>query len=545
MRFLRLLPLLGLLAVLVIPATASAAETGLNINGGAASGTPENFAQLSDTGSKWARHFFYWDDGLMESYDDIVAQEDARGVKTVFVVAAASRQAPADPQAYADFIGRMAKRWKGRLEAIEIWNEQDESQFWIGGPNPAKYVDLLQRSYTAAKAADPNVKIVFGPTVGNNYGFLEQAYAAGAKGYFDVMASHTDTACLVNSPMDYYRDPAMGDRIGRFVFLGYRELRATMLANGDDKPIWLTEIGWSAAQQTCDSGQWAGQKPAGVSEAQQAQFMREAYQCLAEDPYVQVAMWFNNRDLSGDGKMNNMYGLLRFDGSRRPAYDTFRQISQSGPGLSGPCGDFAVPSVQILSPTAGTVVGTGEPLPLKVTTSDKDVLRIMLEVKGGTKIRSFTRSGQPMASGTALNLTWQGAKRLPFGTHTIVATAIDAQGNKGTSQVTFRKVNPAKMKAQATRFPQLRLLGKGRKRTLTGQVKTKLPFTISGKVKAEWQNKRGGRWKKIHGAVYNAGKPFKFKQTLRYKGQWRVRVKYTGKRPFKSSTSKWIRFKVR
>ena len=100
------------------------------------------------------------------------------------------------------------------------------------------------------------------------------------------------------------------------------------------------------------------------------------------------------------------------------------------------------------------------------------------------------------------------------------------------------------MKAQTTRFPQLRLLGKGRKRTLSGQVRAKLPFTITGKVKVEWQNKRSGKWKKIHGAAYNAGKPFKFKQTLRYKGQWRVRVTYVGKRPFRSTTSKWLKFKV-
>ena len=180
------------------------------------------------------------------------------------VVAAASHQPPANPQAYADFVGPLAKRWKGRLEAIEIWNEQDETPVLDRrARSPSAYVDLLQRSYTAIKAADPHVKVVFGPTVGNNYGFLEQAYAAGAKGYFDVMAAHTDTACLVNSPMDYYRDPG-GHRIGRFVFLGYRELRATMLANGDDKPIWLTEIGWSAAQHTCETGMWAGQKLAGV-----------------------------------------------------------------------------------------------------------------------------------------------------------------------------------------------------------------------------------------------------------------------------------------
>jgi hypothetical protein len=200
--------------------------------------------------------------------------------------------------------------------------------------------------------------------------------------------------------------------------------------------------------------------------------------------------------------------------------------------------------VQILSPAANTVIGTGEALPLKVTTPDKDVLRIVLELKGGTKIRSFTNAGQPLASGAPLALNWQGAKRLPLGKHTLVVTALDGQRNVGTSELTFTKVNPATLKAQATRFPTLRLLGSGRKRTLAGQVKASLPFAISGRVKIQWQNKRQGKWKKIHGAAWNASKPFQFKQTLKYKGSWRVRVTYVGKRPFKSSTSKWISFKV-
>jgi hypothetical protein len=541
-RPLRLLPLLGLLAALAVPAAAPAAEVGLNLNGGVASGTPANYNQLTETGSKWARHFVYYDDAALPVLDDIVAQEDARGIKTLFVVAGASRQAPANPQQYADYVGAMAARFKGRLEAIEIWNEQDEGHFWIGGPNPARYVDLLQRSYTAIKAADPQLKVVFGPTVGHNYGFLEHAYAAGAKGYFDVMAAHTDTACNVDSPTKYYRD---GDRIGRYVFLGYRELRATMLANGDDKPIWLTEIGWSAAQHSCESGMWAGQKLAGVSEAEQAQYLKEAFHCLAADPYVQVAMWFNNRDLVADGKMNNMYGLLRVDGSRRPVADAFTDVARHGDRLTGPCGDFGAPTVQILSPAKGAIITPGQPLPVKVTTPDKDVLRILLEVKGGRKIRSFTRGGQPLGSGTALGLTWQGAKKLGYGSHTIVATAIDAQGNKGTAEMVVRKLNPATMAKQATRFPSLRLLGSGRKRTLSGQVKAKLPFAVPGRVLVRWENKRKGKWKKVHGAAWNATKPFKFKQQLKYKGQWRVRVTYKGKQPFRSSTSRWLTFKVK
>lgn len=542
MRYLRLLlPLLGLVAALAVPAAAPAAEVGLNVNGGVAAGTPENFGQLSESGAKWARHFVYYDDAAIASVDPLVAGGDARGVKTLLTVAAASRQAPADPQRYADYVGALAARFKGRLEAIEIWNEQDEGHFWIGGPNPQRYVDLLQRSYTAIKAADPHVKVVFGPTVGNNYAFLEQAYAAGAKGYFDVMAAHTDTACLVDPPTKYYRD---GNRIGRYVFLGYRELRASMLANGDDKPIWLTEIGWSAAQHACESGQWAGQKLAGVTEDQQAQYLKEAFHCMAADPYVQVAMWFNNRDLVGDGKMNNMYGLLRVDGSRRPVADAFADVARNGDRLTGPCGDFGAPSVSIVSPAKDAVIGAGDALPIKVTTPDNDVLRIMLEVKGNRKIRSFTKGGQPIAPGSLQSITWQGAKRLGYGTHTLVATAIDAQGNQGTAELTFRKVDPAKMKAQSTKVPTLRLLGSGRKRTLSGQVKAKLPFALPGKVLVEWHAKRKGKWKKVHGAAANAGKPFKFKQTLKYKGQWRVRVSYKGKRPFRSSKSKWITFKV-
>lgn len=543
MRFLRLIPLLAILAVLGLPtSSANAAEVGLNVNGGLAGGTPENFAQLTDVGAKWARHFYYWDDSHVESIGDIIANEDRRGIKTLITVAAKSNAAPSDPQQYALAVGRLAEVYKGRIEAIEIWNEADEPHFWAGAPQPAKYVDLLQRSYTAIKAVDPKVKVVFSPTVGHNYNFLEQAYAAGAKGYFDVMAAHTDTACNVASPTEYYRD---GGRIGRYVFLGYRELRATMLAQGDDKPIWLTEIGWSAAQHTCESGMWAGQKLAGVDEAAQAQFTREAYHCLAQDPYVEVAMWFNNRDLIADGKMNNMYGLLRFDGTQRPVYSVLKDIGARGDTLTGPCGDFGAPTVQVLSPTKDAMIGVGQPLPISVTTPDKDVLRILLELKGGAKIRSFTAGGRPLSSGNALKLTWQGAKKLPFGTHTLKITAIDGAGNQGSSEITFRKVNPSTMKSQATKFPTLRLLGTGKKRSLAGQLKSSLPFTISGKVKVEWQNKRKGKWKKIHAGQSNAGKPFKFKQSLKYKGNWRVRVTYTGLRPFKSSTSKWMSFKVK
>jgi len=545
-RLIRLFPLLGVLAALAVPSVASAAEIGLNINGGAASARAENFNQLSDTGAKYARHFLFYDAidevGLRE-YDKMVAEEDRRGIKTVLVVTGLPPLASQpDPDRYADFVGALAKRYGARLEAIEIFNEADDRVFWPNGPQVGSYVGLLQAAYTAIKQASPQTKVVFSPTVGNNYAFLEEAYKAGAKGFFDVMAAHTDTACLDRAPSEFYRDQG---RIGRFTFLGYREIRATMLANGDAKPIWLTEIGWSAARHLCEVGVSAGNKPAGVTEELQAQYLSEAMHCLKADPYVEVAMWFNNRDLGDDAKMDNMYGLLRFDGSRRPAYTAFQDYARHGDRLTGPCGDFGAPAVSILGPRPNTLIGTRDALTIRATSTDPDVLRMTFAVKGAPReIRNFTNAGQPLNLANGVTLNWQGAKQLPLGTHTIVVSAVDRQGNVGSAEVAVRKVNPATMPLQKTSVPALRLLGKGKKRTLSGELRSRVTFGIPGKVVAEWQNKRAGKWKKIHGAAKNANKPFQFKQTLRYKGQWRVRVVYKGAKPFRKTASKWITFKA-
>ena len=98
---------------------------------------------------------------------------------------------------------------------------------------------------------------------------------------------HTDTACLDRGPDEFYRENGV---LARFTFLGYRTVRDTMAAHGDGgKPIWMSELGWSSTNgspTSCTRGTWAGQKPSGVTEANQAAFLTKAYACLANDPYV-------------------------------------------------------------------------------------------------------------------------------------------------------------------------------------------------------------------------------------------------------------------
>ena len=176
-------------------------------------------------------------------------------------------------------------------------------------------------------------RALLGGLTGNDYPFLEGVYAAGARGSFDAVGVHTDTACNVLSPYDFLRGP--DNRMIPDSFLAYREVHATMLANGDDKPIWMTETSWRTTSAVCSEGAWAGQKPEGVTPELQAKYLSQAYHCLEQDPYVQVALWFPVQD---EGAI--VSGLLRADGSHKPSFAAMRSYIRNGDQLSEPCGVF-------------------------------------------------------------------------------------------------------------------------------------------------------------------------------------------------------------
>ncbi len=552
-------------AVLALPGVAAAAEPGLNIGGGpGAQGDAGAFAALADTGSRWARHFVHWgsvepaakgayDTGILNAFDSVVAQDLAAGASPLFVVTGAPAWAsgsadpnapPVDARHYADFVGFLAARYAGRVRAYEIWNEEDEPIWWTGAPEPARYAGLLNAAYGAIKAADPAAIVVFGPTTGNNFAFVEQVVDAGGIG-FDAVGVHTDTACLTTGPGSYLRDPGSG-RISRFSFLGYREVRASLLARGLDRPIWMTELGWSATQETCTRGESAGRKPGGVSEADQATFLNAAYACLGQDPFVQVALWFNQRDPDPSGREIFSYGLQRFDGSLRPAYAAFKTVARGGPQPpAGGCGDFAGPRVVVRSPVAREQFA--DRLVIEATSPDADVVRMTFAVRGAAReIRNFTNSGRPLdLRRNPPTLEWQGARSLPFGNHTIVVTAVDPSGNTGRVEVPVQRIDIRRLPPTATRIARLRISGSGRTRTVRGRVTSRLRFGIPGKVRIDWQARRGGRWRTIHKSSRNANRPFTVRQRLRFSGQWRARAVYRGSRPFRRSTSRPVRFRVR
>jgi hypothetical protein len=180
---------------------------------------------------------------------------------------------------------------------------------------------MLRTVSPSIRAADPNAKVLFGGLSGNDYEYLEQLYSAmpDIGDYFDVMATH--------AYVDSGRPPEAAwlddnGRIAAGAFSAYREVRATMAAHGDTKPIWLTQFGWST---TTLPG-------LGVSPQAQADYLTRAYKCLEQDPYVEVAAWFSLRNQSGDNTWRGQLGMMSRSFTPKPAYDALKDYA---PGAGG------------------------------------------------------------------------------------------------------------------------------------------------------------------------------------------------------------------
>jgi hypothetical protein len=548
---------------------ASAAPT-LGVN---AAGVPVGPAldEALATGAKEVRMFLLWRDlepqvkgrfepGLVQAYTDIVARLGAAGVRANFVMTTSPQWAsgssnphtpPRNPADYADALARFATLpgLAGRNIAYEIWNEEDAAEWWAPAPDAAAYATLVKAAAAALRAADASARVVLGPTTGNNFPWLEQLYANGILGHFDAAAVHLDTGCLITGPATFFRDPQ--GRISQYVFLAVREVLATMRAHGDQRPLRVTEYGWSSTQPTpgggpsCERGASSGLKPSGVTAAEQATFLSQGYHCLAQEAGIEAATWFTLRDAAtAESPLDELrhYGLLTQGGAHKPAWDAFHRIATEGDTLGGLCGDFDGPSVTVLAPKVGQSYAGS--LVIQASASDAGGPRRITFAADGKTIQNFTEG---LANDRAVSLDWQGAKALSMGVHTIEVSAVDAQGNTGSQSVQVRKVSvsqliaigPAKYTIKGVRCTRA-----GRC-TLSGRLRSPSGSPMPGKVQVQWQwrtkaTKRAkARWKTLHKGLKPAGKPFAVRQKVRRSGSWRVRVRHLPPKPLKASASPW------
>jgi hypothetical protein len=423
---------------------ADAAEAGVNLN----SLEPATLAQATALGAHWVRVFAPWPDlepaqGVHSAYwlgeYDRLFDSLPKGTHAIvdFVDtpswesgSPAFNTPPSNPYDYANILHFLAGQWQGKVAAYEVWNEEDAAGWWAGAPDPVAYTRLLQAAYPAVKSADPAAKVVLGGLTGNDYNFLQGVYQAGGKGYFDAIGVHTDTACDVNSPFSFLRDN--DGQLDQDSFIGYREVHATELANGDDVPIWMTEMSWRTSTSVCTEGAFAGQKPEGVTEGQQAEFLAQAYHCLAQAPYVQLGLWYPIED---EGVVDS--GLERANHSHKLSYAAMRRYIKHGDHMKGACGDFSGPRITVATPSYGERY-TGH-LWIKVRATDGQGIESIRLLYDGHSIRNFDPfvEGKGYPHTLFAEIHWSGARHISFGRHTLTILAYDKLRNVSRANVTI------------------------------------------------------------------------------------------------------------
>ena len=213
------------------------------------------------------------------------------------------------------FVAEAVGRYAGRIDRWIIWNEPDiddpeaPGHTWNG--DIEQFAQLQRVAYLAAKEANPDAVIHLGAfTYFWDPGYFDR--------FLDVLAADPDAAAN-----DFYFDAATAHLYFQpnAVYNVLYAFRQVMAGHGLDKPIWLVETN----APPMDDPYWVVPNwTLAVSLGEQAAFIPQALAAALSAGAERIAV-YKLKDTAGDRVANpEPFGLMRWDESRRPAFDTYR-----------------------------------------------------------------------------------------------------------------------------------------------------------------------------------------------------------------------------
>jgi hypothetical protein len=238
-------------------------------------------------------------------------------------------------------------RDRGWIKHWELWNEPNlaQSGYESGLYEIKDFVRILEVGRAAAKAADPEARIVMGglasgwtlnpsPYTYDYLDYLERAAQIGALNHVDIVAIHPYRP---NAPEgDFWQRDRSAD------FRSELQRLDELLLQYGPKPVWITEMGWTTSQT------WPG-----VDADTQALFLIRAYMFALTHPNIEKIFWYDfrndtrsgsdyERPIYNDGETEFHFGLLRrsypLDPNRadlrKPSFLAYRTMTHLLGGLA-------------------------------------------------------------------------------------------------------------------------------------------------------------------------------------------------------------------
>lgn len=237
-----------------------------------------------------------------------------------------------DPgNSWATYVREAVTRYSGRINHWIIWNEPDvcdpsaPGHTWNG--TVRDFFQLLRVAYLTAKQANPNTTIHLGAmTYFWDLRCGQEQYmtrllreitadgdAAANNYYFDVATAHL-----------YFQPNTVYDITQAFYGM--------MGAFGIWKPIWLVETN---APPINDPAWPVPNWTLSVTQDEQAAYIPQAMAAALAAGAQRIAI-YKLKDTPGDVAANpEPFGLVRMDGSRRPAFNSYRIATRYMAGVTG------------------------------------------------------------------------------------------------------------------------------------------------------------------------------------------------------------------
>ena len=314
----------------------------------------ETNIMVQQTGFEWVRFQIEWSKFQQgpESWDPLpmdrmIQDVYSSGLNILLTVAKApdwaldptGEQFLNDYAAFEEFMAFVADRYAGRVQAYEIWNEQNLAYEVNGTVRPSDYVDLLRAGYNGVKRGDPNALVVFGGLTPNGVNdpsiaiddvqYLDEVYSYNdgeVTQYFDIMGAHI--SATQTSPDHSWPDnpgPEGWSDHPSFYFRRAEELRQVMIDHGDgDRAMWITEFGWTT--ENLAAGYEYGQFN---SEEDVANYLTRSFEIMVNewDWVTGAFVWnLNWSTLTEPEDEKHPWSAVTSDWTPRPAYEAMREL---------------------------------------------------------------------------------------------------------------------------------------------------------------------------------------------------------------------------
>jgi len=202
----------------------------------------------------------------------------------------------------------------------QVWNEPSSQSFFQPETDPGKYAELVRLTHEAITEEDPKAEIVLAGLFrtpqknadgGGPAEYLRDLYAADPEvgDFFDTVALHPYASNL--------------DQIDQ---LFEQVLPVLEDAGEGDKPIWVSELGWSSAEPE-------PKKPLLKGVEGQAELLTDSFELLRDkrDEWkLEGVIWYQWKDLPDPVEgctFCQESGLVDADDEPKPAYEAFTEFT--------------------------------------------------------------------------------------------------------------------------------------------------------------------------------------------------------------------------